>query len=52
MESRKMVLINLFSGQQWLPRFRLPVKETRVLSLSQKDPLEKETETPSSILAF
>ena len=33
-------------------RVRLPVKETRVPSLSWEDPLEKELETHSSILAW
>ena len=43
--------MNLFSGHQWLPRICLPIKETQVQSLSQEDPLEKETATHSSILA-
>ena len=33
-------------------RIRLPVQETRVKFLNQKDPLEKETATHSSIFAW
>ena len=33
-------------------RFRLPMQETRVPSLGQEDPLEEETATYSSILAW
>ena len=33
-------------------KIHLPMQETRVLSLGQEDPLEKEMETHSSILAW
>ena len=36
---------------QWW-RIRLPMQETRVQSLGQEDPLEKEMATHSSILAW
>ena len=36
---------------QW-PRIRLPMQETRVQPLGREDPLEKETATHSSILAW
>ena len=61
MESRKMVLENLFTGQQWRSKGglaaqrlkRLPARrETRVQSLRREDPLEKEMATHSSILAW
>ena len=38
---------------QWLKKkICLPMQETRVRSLGQEDPLEKETATHSSILAW
>ena len=52
MESRKLVLLNLFSGHQWLPIICLPIKGTQVQSLSQEDPPEKVTATLSSILGL
>ena len=62
MESRKMVLIKLFAGQQWkhgLPRWlsgkesvcNEVVPETQVWSLGGEDPLEKGMATYSRILA-
>ena len=33
-------------------RIRLPMQETWVQSLGQEDPLEKETATPSNVLAW
>ena len=57
MESRKVVLKNLFTGQQW----RFPggsdgkvsafSERDQVQSLGQEDPLEKKMATHSSTLA-
>ena len=58
MESRKMVLKNLFTGQQWTSLVAQMVKrlstmqETWVRSLGWEDPLEKEMATHSSTLAW
>ena len=61
MESRRMVLKNLFTGQQWRNRTslmaqmvkRLPTRqETQVWSLGQEDALEKEMAPHSSTLAW
>ena len=55
MESRKMVLMKLFAGQQMVAQMvkGLPtMRETWVGYLGQEDPLEKEMATHSSILAW
>ena len=58
MESRKIVLINLFAGLQWASLVAQLVKnlpamrETWVRFLGWEDPVEKGTTTHSSILAW
>ena len=58
MESRKIVLINLFAGLQWASLVAQLVKnlpamrETWVRFLGWEDPLEKEMAAHSSILAW